>query len=96
MKSDSPREKSNFAIEEGGLLEKVEETINDNHNTKNTIDANYENQKNQTYIADERNNEEPIPAAATTRSELKFRKKSIFAGQKTHIFTFSKVQKHIF
>ena len=29
-------------------------------------------------------------------SELKFRKKSIFVGRKTHFLTFSKVQKNIF
>ena len=33
----------------------------------------------------------------SAHSELKFRKKSIFAGQKkTHFLTFSKAQKHIF
>ena len=37
-----------------------------------------------------------MDATETTQSELKFRKKSIFVGQKTHFLTFSKVQKHIF
>ena len=60
MKSDSPREKSNFAIEEGSL-QKLEETITDQQNTKNTNDD--DGPKNQTYIADERNNDESNPAA---------------------------------
>ena len=46
------------------------------------------------------NSTSPAPSTSalspTTHSELKFRKKSIYAGQKTHFFIFSKVQKHIF
>ena len=34
--------------------------------------------------------------APPSHSELKFRKKSIFVGRKTHYVTFSKVQKNIF
>ena len=62
MKSDSPREKSNIAIEEEGSLQKVEETVVNDHNAKNTIDDDVE-PKNQTYIADERNNDEPNPSS---------------------------------
>ena len=37
-----------------------------------------------------------MSSASAHHSELKFRKKSIFVGRKTHFLTFSKVQKHFF
>ena len=40
--------------------------------------------------------QEPKLEKTTTHSELKFRKKSIFVGRKTHFLTFSKVQKTFF